>query len=302
MPSRTARLRCEALEDRLNLAAATGVPYDNPALLNFKPVAPSAPLFAGYSGPVATTTGDVTGDGLPDTLAAAGSGGHVKAFDGTTGAEVASFLAYPGYSGPVQMITRGTGTGTFDIVTAAGQGGHVKVFDGKTGAVEQSFLAYPGYDGPIAIDAGPSVVRGAAGQPDPRPGPLVTVAGRDGHVKVFDGTTAEPRDSYLAFPGYDGPVAVAAPAIYSAPYRGDVFVGGGGDVVVAAGVNGHVKAFDGRTGALRLSVQAFPGSAEPVELQASWSAVTVREADGTARSFDPDSGMPIGAAGPAVTS
>src|SRR5262249_11036558 len=54
---------------------------------------------AGFTGGVRVATGDVTGDGIDDIVTGAGPdapGGHVKVFDGKTGAEVRSFLAYPG--------------------------------------------------------------------------------------------------------------------------------------------------------------------------------------------------------------
>jgi HYR domain/FG-GAP repeat len=57
---------------------------------------------------VRVATGDVNGDGTPDIVTGAGPGGapHVKAFDGTTGAESQSFLAgSPAFAGGVYVAT-----------------------------------------------------------------------------------------------------------------------------------------------------------------------------------------------------
>jgi hypothetical protein len=46
--------------------------------------------------------GDVDG-GRDDIIVGAEPSGHVKAFDGTTGAEIASFFAFPGFNGGVSF-------------------------------------------------------------------------------------------------------------------------------------------------------------------------------------------------------
>lgn len=70
-------------------------------------------------------------------------------------------------------------------------------------------------------------------------------------IRVLDGFTNLPRyPDYVAFIGYNGPIAVAA---------GDVNNDGVGDVIVAAQNNqGHIKAFDGQTQQLLYSIAAFP--------------------------------------------
>src|SRR5262249_42203503 len=56
--------------------------------------------FPGFGGPVSVAAGDLTGDGVPDIVAAvalgqaAGTPAHVKVFDGLSGQEVASFFAF----------------------------------------------------------------------------------------------------------------------------------------------------------------------------------------------------------------
>ena len=66
-------------------------------------------------------------------------GGHVKVFDGLTGAEVRSFLAFPGFTGGVFVAGGDTNKDGFgDILVGADAGGaaHVKVFDGQTGSTD----------------------------------------------------------------------------------------------------------------------------------------------------------------------
>jgi hypothetical protein len=106
-------------------------------LLNLNPYAPT------LRGGVRVAVGDLTRDGYPDVVTAAGPGGgpHVRAFDGKTGQQVpgplGSFFAYdPAFAGGVQVAAGDvTGDGYVDVVTAADQGGgpHVRVFDGRTG-------------------------------------------------------------------------------------------------------------------------------------------------------------------------
>lgn len=240
---RTARLRCEPLEGRLTPAAVATAPPD---------------VFPGYHGEVATAGGDVTGDGTADPIVAAAVNGHVKVLDGRTGAEVRSFLAYPGYRGPVAVAATVPASGAASVVTAAGRNGHVKVFDTGAGAARASFLAFPGYDGPVAVAAGATSVTNGPDTFTVTPGPIVARAG-DGRVKAFtaDGGLFL---AAVAFPGYAGPVRVGA---------ADLDRDGTPDVVAAAGVNGHVEVLDGRTGAVRWSLLAYPGYAGPVEVEAA---------------------------------
>src|SRR5262245_56000983 len=102
----------------------------------------------------------VGGDGNDVTLSAApvppsntlsyavgaglGGQGHVKSFN--AGAQTASSLTYPGYTGAVRVASADVnGDGAPDFITGTVQGtDHVKVFDGQTGALLFSFLAFGG--------------------------------------------------------------------------------------------------------------------------------------------------------------
>ena len=145
-------------------------------------VTPATP-FVGYAGPVSVAHGDVTGDGVLDTICGTASGSsHVKVFDGETGAEVRSFLAFGGFTGGVSVGAGDTdGDGAAEVIVAAGPGGHshVKVFDGQSQQLTLSFFSHPGFNGPVAVAADDL---NGDGHPE-----VVAIA--VGHVKAFDGTT-----------------------------------------------------------------------------------------------------------------
>lgn len=226
-----------------------------------------APFGATFLGGVRTAIGDVTGDFIDDTIVVAGPGGngHVKAYDGVTGAEVRSFLAFRGFDGAVSVASGDVnGDGQDDIVVAAGAGGspHVKVFDGVTGAEIRSFFAYgTGFLGGVNVAAGDVNDDGFAD--------IITGAGAGGkgHVKAFDAVTGAEIRSFLAYAGYQGGVFVAA---------GDVNDDGALDLITGtADAAAHVKVFDAATRAERLSFFATSGPANGVRV-----AVADADADG----------------------
>ena len=153
--------------------------------------------------------GDVTGDGKADIITGTGAGGgpHVKAFNGVTGALVASFFAFdPTFGGGV-FVAAGdvTGDGKTDIIVGAGGGGgpFTKVFTGS-GALVASFLAYD-----LAFAGGVRVTTrdvNGDGKAD-----IITAAGPGGgpHVKVFNAASGVVLRSFFAFdPAFMGGVFV----------------------------------------------------------------------------------------------
>lgn len=189
-----------------------------------------------FRGGVYVAAGDITGDGRADIIVApdAGARPFVRVFDGKTGAEIRSFLAYPPtFTGGVSVAAGDVnGDGRDDIITGAAINGHVKVFDGATGAEIRSFLAFEGFNGGVFVAAGDLnsdkhaelIIGAGPGAPG-------------GHVKVFDGATGQELLSFFAYdPNFSGGVRVGAGDVDNDKIP-DIIVGAG------AGAGPHVKVF-----------------------------------------------------------
>lgn len=246
-----------AATSRASIIVGAGAGSDPLVQLHSPPSPPTtfAAYPPGFLGGVRVAAGDINGDGIPDIITGAGSGGsggHVKVFDGVSGSEVRSFFAYGGFSGGVHVASGDVnGDGVPDVITGAGAGapgGHVKVFDGATGAQVQSFFSFDGFSGGVRVASGD--INGD-GRPD-----IITGTGvGGGHVKVFSGLDGSLLNSFLPYDaGFQGGVYVAA---------GDV--NGDGIVDIVTGVGGddsssalsHVKVFDGQSGGLLSSFFAY---------------------------------------------
>jgi hypothetical protein len=175
--------------------------------------------FPGFTGQVEYASGDVTGDGVADIIAAEGPGARsqseVRVFDGASAQKgqamlIADFFPYsngpgasqtPGFAGGTYVAVAdllgtgtGTGTGADQLVTSTGAGGqgNVKVFDfqnpttgqflGSNPTLLSSFIVYPGYQGDVPVAA---VSAGAGTQ-----GLIITASGAgttNSDVRVFTG-------------------------------------------------------------------------------------------------------------------
>ncbi len=165
-----------------------------------------------FEGGVRVAVGDVNDDGTLEIITGAGAGGQslVKVFDGASGNEFDSFLAFgPSFPGGVFVASGDVnGDGAAEIVTGAEAGGapEVKVFDGQTGAEIFSFFAFDtGFTGGVRVAAGDvnsdgltEIIAGAG-------------AGGQSQVKVFNGASGNELDSFFAFgSSFPGGVFVAA--------------------------------------------------------------------------------------------
>ena len=219
-------------------------------------VMPFGPIFKGG---LRTATGDTNGDGVADIIVAAGPGGNstIKIYDGKTLGVIATFQAYGGYNGAVNVAAGDLNNdGYADIITAPGSLGptsNVKAFSGLNGQILRSFLAYaPGYTGGVTVAAGD--VNGD-GFTDIITGPQVA---NPPHVKVFSGQSGTTLQSFYAYSAaFNGGIFVAA-----GDFNGDGFAdivtganaGGGPHVVVVSGANPKVK-----LGSFYAYTQSFSG-------------------------------------------
>jgi hypothetical protein len=199
------------------------------------------PYSPGFTGGVRVAVGDVNGDVQPDLITAPGSGAapQVRVFNGVSGTEIRSFLAYdPAFTGGVFVAAGDVNNDGFDdIITGTGSGSaaHVKVFSGVDNSVIRSFFAYDvSYTGGVRVAAGDVDGDGYAD--------IITgTASATSLVKVFSGQTQGEIASFLAYgPAFQGGVFVAA---------GDVNGDGRADILTGAGTGAgpHVKVFSGAT-------------------------------------------------------
>jgi|GEM_PF-3770755 len=154
--------------------------------------------YPGYQGALSVAVGDVNGDGVSDfatAVATAGAPAAIKVYDGATGTEILSFIAFPGYMGGLSIALGDfTGNGQADIVVGTLVGSPtIAVFDGRTGAQISGFSMFPGQNLPVGVN-----VAVADFNNDGKDEIIAGLRGIVPHVKVFD-IAGNQLQSFYAF-------------------------------------------------------------------------------------------------------
>lgn len=237
------------------------------------------PFGTTFSGGIRVATGDLTGDGITDILAATGPGvpAELRLFDGSSPslapAPLASGAPYGAFSGGLFLAAGDlTGDGRADLVIAPDAGSlpdfpgiapPLLIFDGTTAGLLVIFWAYePTFTGGVRLALG-DVNGDGATDLITSPGP-----GRPAEIKVY---SAGGLTSFLAYDAaYTGGAYVSAGDVNS-DGRADLAVGTGGGSVAqvrifdssASGPSptplAEYEAFAGFTGSVRVLLRDVTG-------------------------------------------
>jgi uncharacterized protein YxjI len=196
------------------------------------------------SGQVTATSLAPTAPLVVGTPASTSSGGSstVTLYDPVTGAEAGTAVPFPGFSGPVKVVSGDfNGDGVADIIAGAGFGGGpaIAILNSQTGEVMESFFAFdPAFTGGVFVavqDVNNDGILDIIASAGPGGGP---------EVRIFDGNGLTVLRSFYAYAvDFTGGVSVA-----SIDFNNDGIL----DLVTGAGPGGgpHVKVFDGATNAI----------------------------------------------------
>jgi hypothetical protein len=174
--------------------------------------------------------------------ASSGGSSTVTLYDPNTGAEAGTAVPFPGFNGPIKVVSGDfNNDGVAEIFAAAGFGGGpaIAILNSQTGEVMETFFAFdPAFTGGVFVavqdvngDGILDIIAGAG----PTGGP---------EVRIFDGSNLTVLRSFFAYAeDFTGGVSVA-----SIDFNNDGIL----DLVTGAGPGGapHVKVFDGATNAI----------------------------------------------------
>ncbi len=252
----------EMLENRLALAGAiiaTGVGAGgspNVRVFDAETNQETASFFAynqAFTGGVRVAVADITADGIPDIITAAGPGGgpQVNVYDGESLNLITSFLAYDSaFSGGVFIAAGNFDEDRFlEIVTGAGAGGgpNVRIFNIENGrsSLASSFFAYDlAFTGGVTVAA--ENYNGVAGDE------IITGAGPGAgpHVNIFQSNGFQVGGFFAYSQQFTGGVNVAV---------GDLDLNGKSEIITGPGAGGspNVRVFNGGNATLLSSFFAF---------------------------------------------
>ena len=174
--------------------------------------------------------------------ASSGGSSTVTLYDPNTGAEAGTAVPFPGFNGPIKVVSGDfNNDGVAEIFAAAGFGGGpaIAILNSQTGEVMQSFFAFdPAFTGGVFVavqDVNGNGILDIIAGAGPSGGP---------EVRIFDGSNLTVLRSFYAYAvDFTGGVSVA-----SIDFNNDGIL----DLVTGAGPGGapHVKVFDGATNAI----------------------------------------------------
>jgi hypothetical protein len=200
--------------------------------------------FVSGSGQVTATSLAPTAPLVVGTPASTSSGGSstVTLYDPVTGAEAGTAVPFPGFSGPVKVVSGDfNGDGVAELIAGAGFGGGpaIAIIDSQTGQVMEAFFAFDqAFTGGVFVavqDVNNDEILDIIASAGPGGGP---------EVRIFDGNGLTVLRSFYAYAvDFTGGVSVA-----SIDFNNDGIL----DLVTGAGPGGapHVKVFDGATNAI----------------------------------------------------
>ncbi len=203
--------------------------------------------FPGNPGGVRAVTADITGDGVPDTIAVPGpgTGARLIAYNGNNGAIVQDIQPFESTFTGGMFVASGdfNGDGVADLVVSADVGGgpRVKVIDGATGATLADFMGIDdaSFRGGARVAVGDINGDGIAD--------LVVAAGFGGgpRVAVFDGASVAAGNPTRLAPDFFAFESTLRNGVFVAV--GDIDGDGFGDIITGAGPGGgpRVLGFSG---------------------------------------------------------
>ena len=194
--------------------------------------------------PTPTPTPSPTAPLVTGTPPPTSSGGSstVTLYDPITGEPTGTAVPFPGFSGPVKVVSGDfNNDGVADIIAGAGFGGGpaIAILNSQTGEVMETFFAFdPAFTGGVFVavqDVNNDGILDVIASAGPGGGP---------EVRIFDGSNLNVLRSFFAYAeDFSGGVSVA-----SIDFNNDGIL----DLVTGAGPGGgpHVKVFDGATNAI----------------------------------------------------